>query len=630
MEISNTAQEYKAENIQVLKGLEAVRKRPAMFIGDTGLRGLHHIVQEAIDNSLDEAQIGFCKNISVIINKDGSITIEDDGRGIPIDEHPEEKRPAAEVVLTTLHAGGKFDNKTYKVSGGLHGVGISVTNALSRWLKVEIKRDGKVYKQVYENGIPNNPITENNNETHGTKITFLPDNSIFQDTNFHFDTIAQRLRELAFLNKGVRIKITDERDGNEKEFFYEGGIVSFVDYLNKNKNVLGEVIYFEKKVDGLDVEVALQYNESYNESIHSFANNINTTEGGTHLSGFMTALTRAINNYIKKNKINVLNVQGEDIREGLSVVISVKLPNPQFEGQTKTKLGNGAVKGLVDSVVFEKLTSYFEEHPGVARIVIGKCIAAAHAREAARKARELTRRKGALASGGLPGKLADCQEKDPAKCELFIVEGDSAAGTGISARDRKFQAILPIRGKILNVEKARIDKIFKSQEILNIISALGTGIEDEFDISKLRYHKIVILVDADSDGNHISCLLLTFFYRHARKLIENGNIFIAQPPLFKAIKDKKSYYALDEEALSRVLKEMGDNVVVLRFKGLGEMDSDELHETVMDTEKRVLKQVAIEDGVESDKMFSMLMGEEVEPRKEFIMKNAKFVRNLDV
>ena len=622
---------YTAENIQVLKGLQAVRARPAMYVGDTGVRGLHHIIYEAVDNSIDEAEAGYCNKINVTIHKDGSLTVEDNGRGIPIDEHPEEKRPAAEVVLTTLHSGGKFNNENYKISGGLHGVGISCTNALSQWLKLEVMRDGRVYKQVFEYGIPKIPVIEIGLvESTGTRITFFPDNQVFQDINFHLDTIAARLRELAFLNKGLRIKLKDERSDIEKEFYYEGGIKSFIEYLNKNKNVLGEIIYFEKELDRVNVEVALQYNDGYRENVYSFANNINTIEGGTHVSGFFTALTRVINNYIKKNKMGDSALQGEDVREGLSAVISIKLSNPQFDGQTKAKLGNSDVKGLVDKVVFESLGNIFEENPILAKTIIGKCIVASKAREAARKARELTRRKGILASGGLPGKLADCQEKDPLKCELFIVEGDSAGGTGISARDRRFQAILPLRGKILNVEKARLDKVFKNQEILNIISALGTSIEDEFDINKLRYGKVIILTDADFDGNHISCLLLTFFYRHARKLIENGNIFIAQPPLFKIIKDKKAYYAKDDKVLSNSLKELGDNVVVLRFKGLGEMDSDELQETVMDPEKRILKQVNIEDGVESDKIFSMLMGEEVEPRREFISKYAKEVKNLDI
>ena len=492
---------YTAQNITVLKGLQAVIARPSMYVGDTGLRGLHQIVYEAIDNSLDEALAGHCKNITVIIHKDGSITVEDDGRGIPIDEHPVEKRPAAEIVLTVLHAGGKFDKKTYKVSGGLHGVGISVTNALSRWLEVEIKRDGKIYRQRFLKGIPEAPIISEYNENKtGTKITFFPNNEIFQDINFHFDTLANRLRELAFLNKGIIIIIKDERIEKEEIFQYEGGIPSFVEHLNKNKTVLSIPIYFHKEIDNFDIEVALQYNDSYRENIFSFANNINTIEGGTHLSGFYTALTRAINNYIKKKNINgkVEGLSGEDVREGLSAVISVKIQNPQFEGQTKTKLGNSEVKGLVDSTVFENLTNFFEENPGVAKTIIGKALDAFSAREAARKARELVRRKSALVGRGLPGKLADCQEKDPAKSELFLVEGDSAGGSCKSGRSREFQAVLPLKGKILNVEKARLDKIFGNKEIFNLMSAIGTGIGEEFDINKVRYHKLIIMCDADS------------------------------------------------------------------------------------------------------------------------------------
>jgi len=1055
---------YTAKNIKVLKGLQAVIERPSMYIGDTGLRGLHHIAYEAISNSIDEAIAGYCKNISVVIHKDGSLSVEDDGRGIPIDEHPEEKKPAVEVVLTTLHAGGKFDHRVYKVSGGLHGVGISVTNALSKWLEVEVKRGNTLYKQRYEHGIPQIPIIAVGKvEGTGTKISFFPDDAIFQDINFHFDTLVTRLRELAFLNKGLRIKILDERDGNEKEFYYAGGIISFIEYLNKNKNILGEIIYFEKKVDSLDVEVALQYNDGYRENIYSFANYINTIEGGTHFSGFMTALTRAINNYIKKHKLNENVVQGEDVREGLSAIISVKLSNPQFEGQTKTKLGNSNVKGLVDSVVFEALVDYFEERPSVARLIIGKCIAASNAREAARKARELIRRKSAFASGGLPGKLVDCQERDPAKCELFLVEGISAGGcfsgdtkivladgrnisfkelveeysegkenfcytikengcvgiekienpritkknveiikitlddnneiictpdhqfmlrngnykqaidltkkdslmplhkklskishwiiiegyemvwdpiknwifthllsdeynlkhgiytinqgnnrhhtdfnklnnnptnitrmsredhmhlhtlyldktihrpdikekikaihqtpeyrkkisdwakqpevnkmlsersirlwmnkdykefmmqkykkfydtneeyrennkkilnenqkkywsnienkkkasqrvinffkknpdkknylsrlakgqwednnlikwrrqktktqwtpefrvkrkeaynrtyfertiklmkeileenndlgkfdeirikkkdkTSLSlktfcarffnnnldnmyeavknynhkikkieflkekidvydlevkgthnfalsagvfvhnsskqARNRNFQAILPLRGKVLNVEKARMDKILKNQEITNMISAIGTGIGDEFDVSKLRYHKVILMLDGDVDGAHISCLLLTFFYRFMKKLIENNNLFLAEPPLYRVVKNKTVHYAKDDNDLSRILNEIGnsENIVIQRFKGLGEMNADQLAETAISPATRTLRQIKIEDTVEADRMFTMLMGEEVEPRKEFIMANAKFAKNVDV
>ncbi len=628
--------EYKAESIQVLKGLEAVKKRPSMYVGSTDFRGLHHLVFEVTDNSVDEALIGFCNKIKVIINQDNSVTVIDNGRGIPTDIHPEEKKSGVEVALTILHAGGKFDKRTYKVSGGLHGVGVSVVNALSKYLKVEIKQNSKIFLQEYNHGKPLydlKVIGDCDEKDTGTKITFLPDDKIFTETVFDFNLIANRLRELAFLNPSLEITIEDEREEHkEKVFLYDGGIKEFVKFLNKGKNVLhNEVVYMNKKNEDVIVEIAMQWSDGFNESIFSFVNNINTVEHGTHFSGFATALTRVVNNYIKKRKIADLNLTGEDVREGLTAIISLKVPEPQFEGQTKTKLGNSEIKGIVDSITFDYLSSYFEENPSITKIIISKCINAYQAREAARKARELTRRKGALNGGGLPGKLADCQERDPIKCELFICEGDSAAGTGISARDRKFQAILPLRGKILNVEKARLDKIFKSQEILNIITALGTGIGDEFNIGKLRYHKIIILTDADVDGAHISCLLLTFFFRHAKQLIENGNVYIAQPPLFKVIKNKKSYYSKDEKTLAELLKEIGEeNCVVMRFKGLGEMDSDELHETVMDTQKRILKQVGIEDAIEADSMFSILMGEEVEPRKEFIMANAKFVKNLDV
>ncbi|MEK6934305.1 MAG: DNA topoisomerase (ATP-hydrolyzing) subunit B [Nanoarchaeota archaeon] len=623
--------EYKAGSIQVLKGLNAVKRRPSMYIGDTGLRGLHHIVYEAIDNSVDEAQAGYCKNINVTINKDGSITVEDDGRGIPIDEHPTEKRPAVEVVLTVLHAGGKFDHKTYKVSGGLHGVGISVTNALSEWLEVEVRREGKLYRQRFVRGDPESPnIIEGNGKT-GTKITFFPDKEIFEDINFHFDTLATRLRELAFLNSGVRIIIKDERINEEKEFHYEGGIKSFVEYLNKNKNVLGDPIYLHKEVIGADIEVALQYNDGYREIIYSFANNINTAEGGTHLSGFYTALTRAINNYIKKRKLNGNGLTGDDVREGLSAVISVKISNPQFEGQTKTKLGNSDVKGLVDKAVFESLTNFFEENPGISKNIVTKALEASSAREAARKARELVRRKSALISGGLPGKLADCQEKNPEKAELFIVEGDSAGGSSRSARMRETQAVLPLKGKILNVEKSRLDKIFSNKEIVTLVTALGTGIGEDFDINKLRYHKIVIMCDADIDGEHITTLLLTFFYRYMHKIIERGYLYIAMPPLYKAVKNKKTYYVYNEERLQNLFDDIGkEGVKLQRYKGLGEMNPAQLWETTLNPENRKLKKVTIEDAVKADELFSILMGDQVEPRREFITMHAKEVINLDV
>jgi len=596
------------------------------FIGGFGAIVCH--------NSIDEALVGYCTNIKVTIHADNSISVEDDGRGIPVDIHPEENKPAVEVVMTTLHAGGKFDKKIYKVSGGLHGVGISVTNALSEWLEVEIKRDNKVYRQRYEKGkkVTELETTGDAQET-GTKITFMPDKTIFQLIEFNYDILANRLKELAFLNKGLRLSIKDERNDRENEFYYEGGIKSFVEELNKNKNKLHpNIIYFNKEINNINIEVALQYNDSYSESVFSFVNNINTIEGGTHLIGFYTALTRAFNDYIKKKNLqkNGNRLTGEDVREGLTAIISLKVPEPQFEGQTKTKLGNLEVKGIIDSFIYENLTSFLEENPNVAKAVLSKALDALRAREAARKARELARRKSVLESGNLPGKLADCQERDPSKAELFIVEGDSAAGTGISARDRRFQAILPLRGKILNVEKARLDKMLRNEQITTLISAIGGGIGDEFDINKVRYHKIIILTDADSDGNHISCLLLTFFYRHAKQLIENGYIYIAQPPLFKIIKGKTSYYVRDENALKEKIKEIGEDVVVQRFKGLGEMDADELRETVMDPEKRILKKVTIEDAILADNIFNTLMGEEVEPRREFIIQHAKEVKNLDI
>ena len=621
---------YKAEDITVLKDLQAVRKRPSMYIGDVGIRGLHHLVYEVVDNSIDEALTGNCNWIKVIIHKEG-ISIEDNGRGIPVDIHPEEKKPAVEVVLTILHAGGKFDHKTYQVSGGLHGVGVSVVNALSEYLVVEVKRDGKIYRQKFERGKKASELEViGMDEKTGTKIIFLPDKEIFDSTIFDFEILVSRLRELAFLNKNVKIELVDERNGIEKSFFYEGGLSSFVKYLNKGKEVLHDIVCFSTRKDNLEIEIAFQYNNSYRESVFSFCNTINTVEGGTHESGFRSAVTRAFNDYAKKNKESV-KLSGEDVREGLTAIISLKIPDPQFEGQTKTKLGNSEIKGIVDSIVYEKLNSFMEENPKIAKIVVGKAINALKAREAARKARELIRRKGVLSSGSLPGKLVDCQERDPSKSELYLVEGDSAAGTGISARDKKTQAILPLRGKILNVEKSRLSKIFKSEEIIKLVTVLGCGIGEEFDINKTRYHRIVILVDADSDGNHISCLLLTFFYRYMPELIKNGYIYVAQPPLFKVIKNKKSIYVRDEKSLKILLGEIGvDKIVTQRFKGLGEMDSDELEETVMNKEKRILKQVTIEDAIKADEMFSILMGDQVEPRRDFIQVHAKDVKNLDI
>jgi len=628
--------DYSAENIKVLKGLEAVRVRSSMYIGSTDIRGLHHLVKEILDNSIDEHLANHCSKIRLIIHTDNSITVIDNGRGIPTDIHPDEKISGVEVALTILHAGGKFDKDSYKVSGGLHGVGVSVVNALSKKLIVEVKQKGKIFIQEYAYGKPLYPlkiIAECPIEQTGTSVTFTPDNTIFTETVYDFNLLSSRVRELAFLNPGLEITIIDERESPqvEKIFMYRDGIKEFVSYLNEGKQPLHkEIIYFNKQQDYTIIEIAMQWNDSYNESVHSFVNNINTHEGGTHLSGFNTALTRVINNYIKKKKLSDVNLAGEDIREGLTAIINLKVPNPQFEGQTKTKLGNSELKGIVDSLAFESLTNYFEENPSVIKIIIEKCISAFNAREAARKARELTRRKSALSGSGLPGKLADCQERDPSKCELFLVEGDSAGGSCLNARDRKTQAILPLKGKILNVEKARLDKIFKSQEISNIITALGAGVSDEFNIEKLRYHKIIIMTDGDVDGSHIACLLLTLFYRYMPKLIENGYIYLAIPPLYKLAKGKTAVYLYNDNELAPKLQELGENVNVQRYKGLGEMNPEQLWETTMDPNVRLLKNIKIEDAVEADRMFSMLMGEEVEPRKAFIMANAKFVKNLDV
>jgi DNA gyrase subunit B len=628
-ETSQNNGDYTAKNITVLKDLEAVRKRSAMYIGDTSTRGLHHILWEAVDNGVDEVLAGFCNHIIVMLNKDGSATVIDNGRGIPVDIHPEEKRPAVEIVMTVLHSGGKFDKQTYKVSGGLHGVGISVTNALSEWLEVRVKRDGKIYFQKYTQGKAVGNLKEigDTNET-GTLITFKPDQSIFSVVDFDFELIANRLKELAFLNKGLRIELVDERTDKKVEFKYDGGIKEFVKYLNKNKKIIGDVIYIQKKKEKIDVEVALQYNDGYTENVFSFVNNINTHEGGTHYSGFCTALTRAINDYIRKKKIKNVKLSGDDVREGLTIILSVKVPEPQFEGQTKTKLGNSEVKGVVDSIVYDNLVNYFEENPGVSKLIIEKCVLSSQAREAARRARELTRRKSVLNGGSLPGKLADCSEKAPEKCEIFIVEGESAGGSSKQARNREFQAILPLKGKILNVEKARLDKVFKNNEIMTLIMALGCGIGEEFDISKLRYHKIIIMCDSDVDGQHISCLLLTFFYRHMKQLIESGYLYIAQAPLYKFTKNKIKYYALNDEKLKELLDKVGEGEIQ-RFKGLGEMNPEQLWETTMNPETRILKKVTIEDAVEEDRIFTILMGEEVEPRREFIQTYAKEAK-LDV
>jgi DNA gyrase subunit B len=630
---------YDATSIQVLEGLEAVRKRPAMYIGDVSQRGLHHLVYEVVDNSVDEALAGFCDEIAVTIEKEGSVTVVDNGRGIPVDLHATTKKPALEVVMTTLHAGGKFDSKSYRVSGGLHGVGVSVVNALAEWCEVEVLKDGALYSQRYEYGKPTAPMksrpAEKGRKGTGTTTRFLPDAKIFGDTSLHYDTLAGRMRELAFLNSGLKIRLTDARTGKTHDFQYKGGIVEFVKYLNQNKEALHpKPVTFSREREDVTVDVSLQYNDGYVESVHSFVNNINTIEGGTHLIGFRSALTRSLVNYAEREgmtKNSKAAVSGEDVREGLTAVISVKMQNPQFEGQTKTKLGNSEVKGIVESIVGEGLREYFEENPPVVRRIIEKMLAAARAREAARKARELARRKTILDGGSLPGKLADCSLDDPQSCEIFIVEGDSAGGTAKQGRDRRFQAILPIRGKILNVEKARIDKVLANEEIRSIITALGAGVKEEFDAAKLRYHKIILMTDADVDGAHIRTLLLTFLYRELKDLVDNGYVYIAQPPLFLVKSGKDEIYCYDEKEREAALARLGrKNAQVQRYKGLGEMNPIQLWRTTMNPETRTLLRVTSDDAVEADRIFTILMGEQVEPRRQFIEENALMVRNLDV
>lgn len=631
---------YSAQHIQVLKGLEAVRKRPGMYIGSTGTDGLHHLVYEVVDNSIDEALAGYCKKIEVIIEKGNIIKVSDDARGIPIDIHTDENISALEVVMTKLHAGGKFDKNSYKVSGGLHGVGLSVVNALSEWCDVSVYRDGSIHQQKYQRGIPVGPIEIIGKvETTGTIVRFKPDPEIFDSIDFSFDILSHRLRELAFLNKGIIISITDERipSKKKKEYQFEGGVKSFIQYLNKNKDPIHkEPVYFEAERENVDVEVALEYNEGYNESIFTYVNNINTREGGYHLVGFKSALTRTMNDFLRKSKYAKKmedSFSGEDVREGLTAVISVKMPNPQFEGQTKAKLGNSEVKGIVESVVNEFLTDYFDMNPAVIAKILDKAITAAKARNAARKARELTRRKSFLESTGLPGKLADCSEKNPEMCEIYIVEGDSAGGSAKQGRDRQFQAILPLWGKMLNVEKTRVDKVLANEKLQPIISALGTGVGTEFDITKLRYHKVIIMADADVDGSHIRTLLLTFFFRYMRELIERKHVYIAMPPLYKISKGKTVEYAYTDKDKAVVLKKLGteeQNVSLQRYKGLGEMNPDQLWETTMDPQQRNIMQVKLEDAVEADEMFTTLMGEHVGPRRKFIEDNALSVTNLDV
>jgi len=625
------AKEYGAESIQVLAGLEPVRKRPSMFIGSTDVRGLHHLVWEVVDNSVDEALAGFCTKITVVIHPDGRVTVEDNGRGIPVGIHPKYGKSALEISLTMLHAGGKFEKGAYKVSGGLHGVGVSVTNALSEFLVAKVKRDGKLWLQEYKRGVPAGPVKEvGAAEGTGTIISFKPDPQIFEKTDFESDIIISRLRELAFLNKGVEFDFTDERTNRKELFKFAGGIKEFVEFLNKTKNKLHPVVYFEKEKDNIIVEISMQFNDGYTETVFTFANNINTHEGGSHLSGFKTALTRALKSYADKHGLSDSELTSEDFREGLTAIISVKVPNPQFEGQTKTKLGNSEVKGIVDSVVYDGLSTFLEENPSCAKLIVLKCVEAARAREAARKARELVRRKGIFETSTLPGKLADCSSNDPSKCEIFLVEGDSAGGSAKSARNREFQAILPLRGKIINVEKARLVKVLKNNEIATIVIAIGTSIGEEFDISKLRYDKIIIMTDADVDGNHIACLLLTFFYRMMPGLVEGGKIYLAQPPLYKLEKNKKMWYAYNDAQKDELVKQVGKDVGIQRYKGLGEMNPIQLWETTMDPTVRSLKKIMIEDAVAADEMFSILMGDEVEPRKEFILRHAKEVRELDV
>jgi DNA gyrase subunit B len=640
---ASTAVDYGAENIQVLSGIEHVRKRPAMYIGDVGIRGLHHLVYEIVDNSVDEALAGYNDYIYVSINADGSITVQDRGRGIPVGIKKDTGKSALELVMTVIGAGGKFDKNSYKVSGGLHGVGASVVNALSEWCEVEVQREGKIYFQRYKRGVPESDVKEiGKSKQTGTRTTFMPDAMIFKHREFRFETLAERMRELAYLNRNLTIIIEDKRDGQREEFHFKGGIVEFVSDLDKKANRLAitkKIIYIEGEKDGTVVEIAFQYNDSYQENVFSYVNNINTHEGGTHLTGFRKALTRTFNNYAAKNDLlksaKNLQLTGDDYREGLTAVVSVKVPEPQFEGQTKTKLGNSETQTIVETMVNEKLGEFIEQNPGIAKIIIEKAIGAAQAREAARKAKELTRRKSALDSFSLPGKLADCSITDPELCELYIVEGDSAGGSAKQGRDRRFQAILPLKGKILNVEKARLNKMLENDEIRTIITALGTGIgEGDFDTEKLRYGKIILMTDADVDGSHIRTLLLTFFFRYMRSIVEAGRVYIAQPPLYLIKCGKESVYAWDDdernEAIKRFEAKGKENIVVQRYKGLGEMNPEQLWETTMNPETRTLLQVGIDNAIEADKVFSTLMGDEVEPRRQFIEANARYVRRLDV
>ena len=656
MSETSQSKQYSAESIKVLEGLEAVRKRPAMYIGDVGKRGLHHLIYEVVDNSIDEALAGFCTKVNVVFNKDGSVTVEDNGRGIPVDIHKEEKKPAVEVVMTVLHAGGKFDKGSYKVSGGLHGVGVSVVNALSEWMWVEVKRDGSVHRQDYKIGEPQNKLKKTGSaKKTGTKVCFFPDSSIFKTTVFEYDIIAERLRELAYLNSGLEIVLSDERteDGEKSSFKFKGGLSDFVKYLDEHNNPLhNKVITVKNETGEVPVDVALRYGNTYNDNILTFVNNINTIEGGTHLSGFRSALTRAMNNHASKNNLikskknEKLTLSGEDFREGLTAIVSIKVAEPQFEGQTKTKLGNGDIKGVVDRVVYEGILDFLEQNPSVGRKIIEKALLAARSRNAAKKARELIRRKGVLGSSTLPGKLADCSNRDPSFCELYLVEGDSAGGSAKQGRDRRNQAILPLRGKVINSEKARIDKLLSNNEVQSIITALGTGFggsvdEDgeksagDFDINKLRYHKIIIMTDADVDGSHIRTLLLTFFYRKMKELIDGGFLYLALPPLYRVSQGKKQFYSYDDNERDLMIERMqkenkNTKVSIQRYKGLGEMNPGQLWETTMDPERRTLLRVTVESAGEAAETFQNLMGSDVEARRTFIEKNAKFVVNLDV
>jgi DNA gyrase subunit B len=636
MNAATASQQYTAENIQILEGLEAVRKRPGMYIGDTASRGLHHLVYEIVDNSLDEALAGICDNVEVTIHPDNSVSVEDNGRGIPVDEHPTMGKSAAEVVLTVLHAGGKFDNKTYQVSGGLHGVGLSVVNALSEWLQLTIWKNGQEWKQSYQRGLPVGPLTPGEDTTRrGTKIHFLPDSLIFPEINFSWDILSSRLRELAFLTPGIAITLRDQRQEKETQFAYDGGIQSFVEHLNRGKETLfAPPLSMSGEKDGVLLDVAIQYNDSYMERLFPFANLIHTIEGGTHVSGFRTALTRGINEMARREKLlkeKEPNLTGEDLKEGLTAVISIKLPDPQFEGQTKTKLGNGEIKGIVDSIVYDSLLNLLEDRPEALKPIVNNALKARQAREAAKKARELVRRKSALSSFDLPGKLADCSGKDPQNSEIYIVEGNSAGGSAKQGRDRNFQAILPLRGKILNVEKARLDRALSNNEIRTIIQALGCGVGDEFDITRLRYHRTIIMTDADVDGAHIRTLLLTLFFRFMPQIIEQGHLFVAQPPLYRIQAGKSVNYCYTEKQLREITESLeGKKYILQRYKGLGEMNPEQLWETTMDPAGRVLKRVEIDDAVAADEAFSILMGDKVEPRRDFIEKHARNVRNLDV